>query len=291
MLDVDEGDGQIDSDNDGKPNSLDIDSDNDGITDNVEWQEENNYVAPSGFDANGDGWDDVYDGTLGGAYYLSVNTDGDNLPDYLDVDTDNDGYMDYMEGHDANSDTIADVLPTGVDSDNDGLDDAYDIVDGWSAAGNSTGSNAPLQDSPETIWENDVLIETIAPDGIRDWRDPDLVIDVYFIAPPPPTDCEVFIPNGFSPNDDGINDFFLVDWCELEIPEVEIEIYNRWGNLVYKKDGYGNEGRWGSDAWWDGRSNVGWTVGKDRLPPGTYFYVLQLENGNEPKAGSIFLSN
>ncbi len=69
ILDIDEGDGTVDTDGDGIPNSLDIDSDNDGIPDNIEWQTENNYIAPSGIDANANGWDDAYDTDEGGTYY------------------------------------------------------------------------------------------------------------------------------------------------------------------------------------------------------------------------------
>ncbi len=94
IVDIDEGDRTIDTDNDGIWNSLDIDSDNDGITDNEEWQEEGNYIAPSGADANANGWDDAYDVDAGGIYYAAVNTDQSDLPDYLDTDTDEDGYDD-----------------------------------------------------------------------------------------------------------------------------------------------------------------------------------------------------
>jgi gliding motility-associated-like protein len=112
------------------------------------------------------------------------------------------------------------------------------------------------------------------------------------IAPPPSsTPCEVFIPNGFSPNDDGINDYFVIDYCE-DLPNVKVEIYNRWGNLVFEKEGYGNIDRWGTVlAWWDGRSSNGMNVGKEKLPAGTYFYILNFNDGNmEPKAGTIFLN-
>ncbi|HSO85534.1 MAG TPA: HYR domain-containing protein [Draconibacterium sp.] len=117
------------------------------------------------------------------------------------------------------------------------------------------------------------------------------VLDTDTITPPPLTPCEIFIPNGFSPNDDGINDYFVVEYCD-DLPNVKVEIFNRWGNLVYEKENYGNIDRWGDvSAWWDGRSTNSWTVGKDKLPPGTYFYILYFNDGNkEPKAGSIFLN-
>jgi gliding motility-associated-like protein len=117
------------------------------------------------------------------------------------------------------------------------------------------------------------------------------VLDTDTINPPPVTPCEIFIPNGFSPNDDGINDYFVVD-CIEELPNVKVEIFNRWGNLVFEKENYGNIDRWGNvSAWWDGTSTNGLTVGKDKLPAGTYFYILNFNDGaKEPKAGSIFLN-
>ncbi|MCF6357409.1 MAG: gliding motility-associated C-terminal domain-containing protein, partial [Draconibacterium sp.] len=291
ILDVDEeanalNQETLDSDGDGIVDRLDIDSDNDGISDNVEWQltlseggfDDNiDYIVPTGTDTNGDGWDDAYDGSAGGTYYEAVDTDGDDTPDYLDLDTDGDGIPDWLEGHDANLDSIADTYPIDgdfVDSDNDGLDDRYDNYDTsseWLNGKNAIGSNAPIQDSDN--------------DGERDWRD----YYEFFNPASPEDDCEFFIPNGFSPNDDGINDYFEMDLCDLF--SLKIEIFNRWGNLVYEKENYGNVDQWGAiSAWWDGRSSSGWTVGKDRLPPGTYFYILYLDNGNEPKAGSIFLN-
>lgn len=148
-----------DSDGDGIVDSQDIDSDNDGIVDNVEAQAEGAYVPPTGLDGDNDGLDNAYDIDNGGTAIVIVNSDGVDQPDYLDDDSDNDGVPDLIEGHDANGDGIADVSPSGTnDTDGDGLNDSFDTVAG-PAAGNSTGSNSPLQNN----------------DGAdsRDWRDAD----------------------------------------------------------------------------------------------------------------------
>jgi hypothetical protein len=119
----------------------------------------------------------------------------------------------------------------------------------------------------------------------------------------PCDDFDVFIPNGFSPNDDIINDYFTVslvcndgdtfapEFAE-KYPNAKVEIFNRWGNMVYQKENFGNIDRWGAVlAWWDGSSNSGWTVGGDKLPAGTYFYILYFnDEEKEPKAGSVFLN-
>ncbi len=162
ILDIDEGDRTVDTDEDGIWDSLDIDSDNDGITDNVEWQQEGNYIVPSGIDANANGWDDAYDPDEGGTYYAATQTDSDGIPDYLDNDSDNDDISDIIEGNDSDFNHEADFMPVGSDSDGDGLDDAYDTYDFLSSNANeylnAVSSNVPLQD-----WDNN---------NLRDWRDP-----------------------------------------------------------------------------------------------------------------------
>jgi gliding motility-associated-like protein/uncharacterized repeat protein (TIGR01451 family) len=103
-------------------------------------------------------------------------------------------------------------------------------------------------------------------------------------------ECELLIPQIFSPNDDGIQDFFRIQ-CIENYPDAKLEIYSRWGNLVYKKLNYGNTSIWGNtDAWWDGYSNNNMRLGQEKLSSGTYFYVLHFNNGSEPKNGFIFLS-
>ena len=154
--DVEEGSG--DADGDGVINSFDIDSDGDGIVDNIEAQAEGSYTAPSGNDTDNDGLDDAYDPDNGGVAISIVNTDGTDQPDYLDNDSDNDGVTDLIEGHDADNNGIADVVPANTDADGDGLDDNFDTV-ARPAAGNSVGSNSPLQNTDSS--DN------------RDWRDAD----------------------------------------------------------------------------------------------------------------------
>jgi len=104
-------------------------------------------------------------------------------------------------------------------------------------------------------------------------------------------DCEVVVPNTFSPNGDGIQDYWRVK-CLQKYPDAKVEIFNRWGNKVYEQGHYGNSDVWGeADSWWDGRSNQKWTVGPQKLPPGTYYYILHFNKGTEkPKAGFLFLN-
>jgi len=88
-----------------------------------------------------------------------------------------------------------------------------------------------------------------------------------------PGGIELFIPEGFSPNGDGINDVFVIRNAGGQ--QVTLEIYNRWMTLVYKNNDYKND--------WDGTVNNGLRVGSTSqgLPDGTYFYVVKLENGRQ----------
>ena len=72
------------------------------------------------------------------------------------------------------------------------------------------------------------------------------------------------IRNGFTPNDDGKNDFFTIENL-ADYPNTHVTVYNRWGNRVYFSKDYKND--WKGDYY--GIS----------LPDGTYFYHVVLESG------------
>jgi gliding motility-associated-like protein len=92
-----------------------------------------------------------------------------------------------------------------------------------------------------------------------------------------------FIPEAFTPNADNVNDYFEIIGIEL-FEQNSITIVNRWGRTVYKARGYGIST---SPLFWDGKSNQG---GDDSdLPSGSYFYVLDLGNGEKPIAGSVYI--
>jgi gliding motility-associated-like protein len=77
------------------------------------------------------------------------------------------------------------------------------------------------------------------------------------------------IPEGFSPNGDGINDFLIIENIE-KYDQNSIIIFNRWGNIVYKKSKYSN-----SEPW-DGIANRGIRIGQGPVPAGIYLYILDL---------------
>ena len=96
-----------------------------------------------------------------------------------------------------------------------------------------------------------------------------------------PIPVHLNIPEGFSPNGDDVNDVFVIRGIE-NFPTNEIQIFNRWGTLVFEASPYQDN--------WDGTSNSGANVGGDVLPVGTYFYVIELGDGNEAKKGTVYLN-
>ena len=100
--------------------------------------------------------------------------------------------------------------------------------------------------------------------------------------------CEITVYNAVSPNEDNSNDFFFIDGLEC-YPNNTVEIYNRWGILVYDTTGYDN-GLKSFKGISEGRS----TVSKNELlPDGTYFYILKYtdeENKSHDKSGYLYLN-
>jgi gliding motility-associated-like protein/uncharacterized repeat protein (TIGR01451 family) len=91
------------------------------------------------------------------------------------------------------------------------------------------------------------------------------------------------IPQGFSPNNDGINDLFVIRGIE-SFPNNSFVVMNRWGNRVFEVNGYRNN--------WDGTNQFG-SLGTKDLPEGTYFYILDLgepgPDGEQVFRGYIYL--
>ncbi|MFT7197844.1 MAG: gliding motility-associated-like protein, partial [Marinoscillum sp.] len=94
------------------------------------------------------------------------------------------------------------------------------------------------------------------------------------------SECDFNIPKGFSPNNDGINDKFVIRGIE-HYPNNTMVIYNRWGNKVFKSSPYQNT--------WDGTSDFGLLVGGDQLPDGTYFCILDLGDGSEVYRSYVYI--
>lgn len=102
------------------------------------------------------------------------------------------------------------------------------------------------------------------------------------------TDCDVvppdfFIPDGFSPNGDGVNDVFVITNIDFLFPDYQIEIFNRYGNGMYR----GGKDKPG----WDGINYETQGLNHGTAPNGVYFYVIHFNKGNTPpKQGRLYLN-
>ena len=77
-----------------------------------------------------------------------------------------------------------------------------------------------------------------------------------------------------TPNNDGFND----TWTPLDIESYEnalVQVFNRWGGLVFESTGGA------SYQPWDGNNEGA------ELPVGTYYYIIDLNTGDEPQSGPI----
>ncbi|HEX2935982.1 MAG TPA: gliding motility-associated C-terminal domain-containing protein [Bacteroidales bacterium] len=83
------------------------------------------------------------------------------------------------------------------------------------------------------------------------------------------------IPNTFTPNGDGHNDTWYIPWLYRLNTKVKIDIYDRWGQLVYHSD--------------NGLPATGWdgTRSGKKLPMDSYYYIIDLGNGATPLRGSV----
>lgn len=138
----------------------------------------------------------------------------------------------------------------------------------WESLGNATvnGNLNAGSITSDTFVPNDYAIITLG--GTDDPLDPFTVLELdnYFLTP----------------NGDGINDVLRIDGIE-NAPNNLLNIYNRYGILVYSKLNYANE--------FDGRSNRSGTIRRDSgLSSGIYFYILTVNDTREKFQGYLYIS-
>ncbi|MDB0616321.1 gliding motility-associated C-terminal domain-containing protein [Tenacibaculum dicentrarchi] len=249
----------VDTDGDGILNTDDIDDDNDGILDTNE----------------GDG---------------TIDTDNDGIPDSLDTDSDNDGLLDIIEGNDNDGNGIPDLIPSGVDTDLDGLDDVFDTDNGGVPTNPSDTDGDGIFDYQDIDDDNDGINTIDENPGDNDITTNDSM-DTNENGIPDYLDEDVN-PCGtpyniMTPDNDGENDSFFISCIDKpEYANNTVEIFNRWGNTVYKASGYNNE-----SVSFKGISNGRTTLVVDeKLPPGTYYYVIDLGDGSKPKVGWLYIN-
>jgi gliding motility-associated-like protein len=85
---------------------------------------------------------------------------------------------------------------------------------------------------------------------------------------------KITIPNAFSPNNDGINDLWDIKALDT-YPQSTIMVFDRYGKQVFQSIGYAKP--------WDGAYN-----GK-ALPEGTYYYIIDLKDGQPKLSGWVLI--
>ncbi|SDB47304.1 conserved repeat domain-containing protein/gliding motility-associated C-terminal domain-containing protein [Flavobacteriaceae bacterium MAR_2010_188] len=237
-------------------------------------------TSDDGDDNDGNTDDDPTETLTDSDYDLSVTKDVDNREPMIGenvvftITLSNDGLVTAVNI------TLSDLLPTG-----------YNFVSSTTTAGSYSESSGDwtvdllnpgqiemLEITAEVLGFGDYLnIASITDsDGGPD-DDPSNDTDSADVEP-----ICLIVYNEFSPNGDGVNETFIID-CIENYPTSKLEVYNRWGNIVYETTGYKND--------WSGTSNGRAVIGKgEDLPVGTYYYVIDLKNGSEPKSGWLYIN-
>ncbi|MFS4494852.1 invasin domain 3-containing protein [Maribacter sp. 2308TA10-17] len=215
-------------------------------------------------DTDGDGQCDLNcDDDGDGNCELNCDTDGDGEPD-TNVDTDGDGVCDYNcePNQDADGDGVPDSeecpdFPNCRDTDGDGIPDYLDSDD--------DGDGVPNNEE-DANGDGDLTNDDCDNDGVPNYLDGDA--------------CSISAKNiatAFTPNGDGMNDAWVIQGIE-NFPNSLVKVYNRYGHEVFGAKGYQNN--WGGN----------YKDNSKMLPPGSYYYVINLGDGSEPLDGWMFIN-
>jgi gliding motility-associated-like protein len=283
----------IDSDGDGLTNAYDLDDDNDGILDSIEKNidlDGDGLINSIDLDSDGDGCfdvieagfsDDDFDGVVGVsptevssyglvqnvfAYTPPLDKNENLLLDFIDYETEIDlekYLLPNQVEYNLNEEIILDI----------GIDIPSQIIYQWQISTDDGINFKNLPQNNSKIFLNPEL----ADDGflfrvILNQKGYPCSGD-YVSNSTRIVYSDLFIPSGFSPNGDGINDFWQIVGID-KYPNISVYIYNRLGVKVFSSNNYKND--------WNGFFNG------IKVPDGTYFYELIL-GPNMIKKGYVFV--
>jgi gliding motility-associated-like protein len=103
---------------------------------------------------------------------------------------------------------------------------------------------------------------------IGDCESPRVPVNINFSL------SDLVIPNTFTPNNDGVNDYWAIKGIET-YPRVLVQIFTRYGQKVFESRGYAQP--------FDGN------YGQAKLPPGVYYYIINLDANCSLLSGSLTL--
>ena len=136
------------------------------------------------------------------------------------------------------------------------------------------GNGSTFQDPSHTYFANGIYIVTQYVYGALGCVDStSIAISINTVT----TEINTLIPNAISPNGDGRNDVWKLEFVELYYPDAQVVIFNRWGQQLFESIGYSSP--------WNG------TFEGQPVPDGTYYYVINLNDPleTEPYKGSILV--
>ncbi len=262
-----------DSDGDGLWDYIDSDSDNDGLADIVETM---------GLDINNDGKVDkiLNNHLIQESQSFYTDSDNDNLPDHLDEDSDNDHIPDFIECFEFKSDSINHLRRNdkidkrgiiGGRLNNKPCDADFDEIPNFQDDDDDGDGILTVKEdhNKDGIYTNDDCDN----DNIPDFLDVDICYLSFPITP----------KLGFSPNGDGNNDTWFIPEIN-NYPKNKVQIFNRWGRLIYEVEGYDN-----NQIAWNGYAIKQSGIHGNEVPDGTYFYVIHLEKFEKPGSGFIIV--
>ena len=297
----------LDTDADGTGNNADTDDDGDGQldTDEIACGSDPLLASSMSLDSDGDtipdcvDTDDDNDGVLdtNDAFPLDASewtdTDADGIGNNADTDDDNDGFTDLdelacdsdpLDRFNKPADQDNDLIPDCVDSDRDGdgylnSEDVFpDDADEWEDTdGDGLGNNFEVDD------DNDGYLDTndafpLDPnewadtdnDGIGDNADPDDNNDGF-------EDDKIFTSGVLTPGSGGLEDTWKIINIE-QYPTNRVAVYDKNGNVVFTSANYKNN--------WRGT----YKNSANPLPAGSYYYVIDLNNGQDQIKGWLYLT-
>jgi gliding motility-associated-like protein len=231
--------------------------------------------------------------------WLDADCDGDGVTNGDEIDPDGDGTpgpngTNPSDPCSFNID-IQDLSTVGqvwlnADCDGDGVTNGDEIdPDGDGTPGpNGTDSNDPcsLNVADQTVSPSQAWLDADCDgDGLTNGEEIGGGSNPFDPCDPnstkPECETEIQIPQAFTPDGDNTNDLFVIPNIE-NYPKNKLTFLNRWGNEVFYEEGYDNS--------WDGTSNKGIILGKEKLPTGTYYYILDLNgDGEKVYKGFVYL--
>jgi gliding motility-associated-like protein len=257
----------LDTDGDTIPDCVDTDDDNDGVIDTAdafpldpaEWTDtdQDGIGNNADLDDDNDGQSDYNELVCGSdpldQYSKSSDIDSDSIPDCVDEDKDGDGYLN-------DNDAFPEDGSEWIDTDGDGLGDNFEVDDDNDGYLDTTDA-FPLDPNEWADADND---------GIGDNADTDDNNDGF-------EDDKLFSSGVLTPGSGGLED----TWKIINIaqyPTNRVSVYDKNGQEVFSTTNYKNN--------WRGT----FKNSANPLPAGSYYYVIDLNNGQDQIKGWLYIT-